>query len=107
MNKQVLIRKLTSRKFIISAISALAGVVVSIIGHAYEVTVIAGMLMSVVPAVVYCIMEGKIDAASVKTISTAASSAAELLGATQAADSIVKISDVAEALVEDEDTESK
>lgn len=107
MNKQDLIRKLTSRKFIISAISAISGVVVAIIGHAQEVTVISGMLMSVVPSVVYCIMEGKIDAASVKTIGSAASSAAEMFGATRTADQIEAITNVVEVLAEDDEPESK
>jgi len=102
MNKQDLIRKLTSRKFIISAISALAGIVTIIFGHGQEVNVIAGALMTIVPALVYCIMEGKIDAASVKAIGEAASDAAEQLGADKAADYIDTITDVAEILTEDD-----
>ena len=106
MNKHELIRKLTSRKFIISAISALAGIVIAIIGHDHEIATVAGALMSIVPAAVYCIMEGKIDAASVKAIGDAAAQAAEELGATEAAEHIEAVAEVAEIVAGDHDGEA-
>lgn len=106
MNKHELIRKLTSRKFIISAISTLAGILIALIGHEHEVAAIAGALMSIVPAVVYCIMEGKIDAASVKAIGDAAAKAAEELGAESTAKHIEAVTDVAEIVAGDPDGET-
>ena len=102
MNKEAIIKKLTSRKFIVSLITLIAGVVTMIIGHGREVTAIAGALMSIVPAVVYCIMEGIVDAASVKTITDAASGAADQLGYDKAADVIDQVGDIVEDLVSDD-----
>lgn len=113
MDKHDIIRKLTSRKFIISAITALAGLTTLFIGHGEEVNTIAGALMTIVPTLVYCIVEGRVDAASVNTIGTAASNAADQLGATEAADKIDEITDVAETIVNaadaltEEDSEGK
>lgn len=106
MNKHELIRKLTSRKFIISALSALAGILIALVGHEQEITAAAGALMCIVPAVVYCIMEGRIDAASVKAIGDAAAKAAEDLGAVTAAKHIEAVTDVAEIVAGDPDGES-
>ena len=101
MDKQTIIKKLTSRKFIVSVITLIAGVVTMIVGHEHEVTTIAGALMSIVPAIVYCIVEGSVDAASVKTVTDAASGAAEDLGYSKASDVIEQVGDIAEGLVSD------
>ena len=105
MDKQTIVKKLTSRKFIVSIITLIAGIVTLIIGHEHEVSTIAGALMSIVPAVVYCIMEGTVDAASVKTVTDAASGAAEALGQSKAAEVIEQVGDIAEELVSEDSGE--
>ena len=79
--KKTILEKLTSRKFIVTVITAIAGIITMIIGESETVQVIAGAAMTIVPAIVYCVMEGTIDAKSVKTISDATADAAEKLGA--------------------------
>lgn len=75
-----IIKKLTSRKFIVTAISAIAGVVTLIIGENEIVQTIASALMIIVPTIVYCIMEGVIDSKSIKTITETVADTAEKLG---------------------------
>ena len=77
------LKKLTSRKFIVTAISTIAGVVTLIIGENAVVDIVASALMVVVPTIVYCITEGVIDAKSVKTIADTVADAAEKLGASE------------------------
>ncbi len=55
--KKSIIEKLTSRKFIVTAITAIAGIVTMIIGENEAVQIIAGAAMTIVPTIVYCIME--------------------------------------------------
>ena len=81
MKKNEWIQKLTSRKFIISALSALTGILSIILGENEAVNTIMGTLMVIIPSVIYCIMEGKIDVASAKAIGTAVADAAAQLGA--------------------------
>ena len=105
-----LIKKLTSRKFIVTAISALAGILTLIVGESETVNTVAGAAMTIVPTVVYCLMEGVIDAKSVKTVTEATADAAEQPGANEkTVEMIEKIGDVAEVLTEpvDGDTEAK
>jgi hypothetical protein len=78
--KRSVLEKLTSRKFIVTVIAAITGIITLFIGENETVQVIAGALMTIVPTVVYCLMEGKIDANSVKTIADATSDAADKLG---------------------------
>ena len=109
MNKE-LIKKLTSRKFIVTAIAAIAGILTLIVGESETVNTVAGAAMTIVPTVVYCLMEGVIDAKSVKTVTEATADAAEQLGANeQTVEMIDKIGDVAEVLTEpiEGDTEAK
>lgn len=75
-----MIKKLTSRKFIVTVITAITGIITLFIGENELVQVIAGAAMTIVPTVVYCLMEGIIDANSVKTITEATTDAAEQLG---------------------------
>ena len=77
--KNNLIKKLTSRKFIVTAITAIAGIVTMIIGNNAAVQTIAGAAMTIIPTVVYCLMEGVIDAKSVQTITKTTADAAEKL----------------------------
>lgn len=101
--KKDLIKKFTSRKFIVAAIAAIAGVITMIVGNNAVVQTIAGALTVIVPTVVYCIMEGVIDAKSIKTITDATADAAEQLGAdAQTVDTINKIGATAEALVDND-----
>ena len=99
--KKSILEKLTSRKFIVTAIAAIAGVITMIIGENEIVQIISGAAMTIIPTIVYCIMEGVIDAKSVQTITDATVEAAEKLGADKnVIDAIDKVGDMGEALVE-------
>ena len=76
-----IIKKITSRKFIIAVITAIVGIITMFIGENETVSTIAGAMMTIIPTVVYCIVEGHIDAESVKTITNATVDVAEKLGA--------------------------
>lgn len=103
MNKNFL-KKFTSRKFIVSAITAIAGVITLFVGDSEIVKTIAGAAMTIIPTVVYCLMEGAIDAKSVKTITDATVEAAEKLGADEnAVDTIKQIGAVGEIMVDTDD----
>ena len=78
-----LIQKLTSRKFILAALTVLTGILSLIFGENAAVQTVMGALMVILPTAVYCITEGRIDAASITHISTAISDAAEKLGASE------------------------
>lgn len=80
MNKNIL-EKLTSRKFIVTAITAIAGIITMFVGENVVVQTLAGAAMTILPTIVYCLMEGVIDAKSVETITRATAEAAEKLGA--------------------------
>lgn len=96
------IKKMTSRKFIVTAISAIAGIVTLFIGNSEVVEIIASALMIVVPTIVYCITEGKIDAASVSTITQTVVDTAEKLGVSdEKVDVIEQIGAVGEVLTEE------
>lgn len=98
-------RKLTSRKFIVTAISAISGIITLIVGENEVVQIVAGALMVVIPTIVYCITEGIVDAKSVKTITDAVVDTAEKLGVPEdKMDVIEQIGDVVEVLTKD-DTE--
>lgn len=99
--KKNILEKLTSRKFIVTAITAIAGIITLIIGENEIVQIIAGAAMTIVPTIVYCIMEGTIDAQTVKTITDATADAAEKLGADEkVVDVIENAGEIGEALVE-------
>ena len=104
--KKNILAKLTSRKFIVTAITAIAGIVTMIIGDNEVVQIIAGAAMTIVPTIVYCIMEGTIDAKSIKTITEATADAAEKLGANEnVVDAIEQVGEMGEVLTETENTE--
>ena len=98
MKKNVL-EKLTSRKFIVTAITAIAGLITLIIGENEIVQTIAGAAMTILPTIIYCIMEGVIDAKSVKTITDATVEAAEKLGANETVVDVIE--QVGEIITED------
>ena len=100
MNKKDFIHKITSRKFIVTIITAAAGLITLFCGHESEVNTIAGALMTIIPAIVYCIMEGTVDAAHVREIGDAAKDAAKELGKDDVANLIEDATDVAEDVVD-------
>ena len=100
--KKNILEKLTSRKFIVTAITAIAGIITAIIGENETVQIIVGAAMTIIPTIVYCIMEGVIDAKSVKTIADATADAAEKLGAGEKiVDTIEQAGEIVEILTED------
>lgn len=105
MNKDI-IKKLTSRKFIVTVITAITGIITLCVGENEVVQTIAGAAMTIVPTVVYCLMEGMIDAKSVKIITDTVADTAEKLGADEnTVDTIEQIGAVGEVLVSEEDSE--
>lgn len=103
--KENLIKKLTSRKFIVTIITAITGIITMIIGDNEVVQIISGAAMTIVPTIVYCIMEGTIDAKSVKVITDATADVAEKLGAKEeVVDTIEQIGEMGEILIETENT---
>ncbi len=82
MTKEQIIRKFTSRKFLLTLIANLAAIIAIIVGDNAIVGAVAGLAIAVVNAV-YCVIEGKLDAASMKAVSDAAAQTAGALGAEQ------------------------
>ena len=102
MDKKI-INKLTSRKFIVTAITAIAGLITLVVGENETVQIIAGAAMTIVPTIVYCVMEGTIDAKSVKTVTDATKDAAEKLGANKKAVNVIEqAGEMGEILIKDE-----
>jgi hypothetical protein len=103
MTKTNLIKKLTSRKFIIAAITAIVGIITVFVGDNETVNIIAGAAMTIVPTIVYCVVEGMVDAKSVETVTNATADAAEKLGADKSVvDTINQVGNIGEILVGDE-----
>lgn len=101
--KTNLIRKITSRKFIIAVITAIVGIITMFVGDSEVVNVIAGAAMTIIPTIVYCIVEGVVDAKSVGIIVDATIDAAEKLGADENTVGVLEqMGTVGEILVEDE-----
>lgn len=95
------ITKITSRKFIVTAISNIAGIITLIIGENAIVDIIASALMIVIPTIVYCITEGVLDAKSIKTITETVADTAEKLGVDEdVVDTIEKVGEIGEILVD-------
>ena len=106
--KEQLIKKFTSRKFIVTMVSTIAGLLLNIaliLGENPTIQIIAGAAMTIIPTIVYCIMEGKIDAANVQTITTATADAADKLGASSTiVETIEKTGDIVGIIVENEES---
>ena len=99
--KSNILKKLTSRKFIVTAITAIAGIITLIIGESEVVQIIAGAAMTIVPTIVYCVMEGVIDAKSIKTITEATVDAAEKLGVNETVVDVIETAgEIGETIVE-------
>ncbi len=104
MKKTDLIRKLTSRKFIVAVITMIVGIITVFIGDNEVVSVIAGAAMTIIPTVVYCIMEGVVDAKSVETITNATVDAAEKLGADENTVNVIEQVGAIGGILVDEET---
>lgn len=103
MNKNDIIRKLTSRKFIIAVITAIVGIITVFVGENEVVNVVAGAAMTIIPTVAYCIVEGMVDAKSIETVTNATADAAEKLGADEkVVDAIEQVGNIGEILVSKE-----
>ncbi len=102
--KKTILEKLTSRKFIVTVITAITGIITMIIGENEVVQLIAGAAMTIIPTIVYCITEGVIDSKSVKTIVDTTTDVAEKLGADEKVlDTIETVGKIGEVLTEDKD----
>lgn len=102
--KKTILEKLTSRKFIVTVITAITGIITMIIGENEVVQLIAGAAMTIIPTIVYCITEGVIDSRSVKTIADTTMDVAEKLGANEKVlDTIETVGKIGEVLTEDKD----
>ena len=100
--KKNILEKLTSRKFIVTVITAIAGIITAIIGENETVQIITGAAMTIIPTIVYCITEGVLDAKSVKTIADATADAAEKLGADdKVVDAIEQAGEITENLTKE------
>lgn len=100
------IKKLTSRKFIVTAISAISGIITLIIGDNEIVNIVASALMIIIPTIVYCITEGVLDSKSMKTITDTVVDTAEKLGASDEQIEIIeKIGEVGEVLTDESNEE--
>lgn len=60
--------KLKSRKFWLTLITTLSGIATALMSVDGEIGIIAGMIVAVLPTIVYVITEGRIDAKAVGMI---------------------------------------
>lgn len=60
--------KFLSRKFILTALTVLAGVATALVGVGGKVGVAAGVAAAVLPTIIYVVTEGKIDEKAVSMI---------------------------------------
>lgn len=94
-------KKFLSRKFIFTAIADITGLLTMLIGNGTITTIIGAALM-LVATIVFCIVEGAIDAKSVGQISDAVETIAGELGADEkVVDTIDKIGFAIEELVDE------
>ena len=101
--KKTILEKLTSRKFIVTVITAITGIITMVIGENEVVQIIAGTAMTILPSIIYCIMEGVIDAKSVKEITNATLDAANKLGAKDTVKEVIEqVGEITENLVEED-----
>ena len=99
-----ILRKLTSRKFLMALTAAVSGIITAFVGNGETVNILVGSTMTIIATVVYCIMEGVVDAKSIGKITDAAADIAEELGASgEAVDAINKIGFAAEEFIEEEE----
>lgn len=96
-----MMKKYLSRKFLLTLIGDIMGIVTILVGQ-NTVTTIVGAAAVIVVNVVYCIIEGCIDAKTVGQITDAAEDIAESLGAgDNVMQAIEKSGEIADKLVGD------
>lgn len=89
--------KFLSRKFLVTVISAVAGIVVAIIGHDELVQSVAACAMIVIPSIAYTITEGRLDAENIRKSGNAISQMLSENGKAAAAEIMENVTDIAEA----------
>lgn len=60
--------KFLSRKFILTALTVLAGVATALVGVGGKVGIVAGIAAAILPTIIYVVTEGKIDEKAVSMI---------------------------------------
>lgn len=106
MTKEQIIRKLTSRKFLLSLVTTISGLLILIFGETDAIQQITSGLMTILPTIIYCVTEGMIDAASVSQVAETVGQTAENLGAKEGtAEVISNIGETVNTLIEEEDEE--
>lgn len=94
-------KKFLSRKFLLTLIGDIMGIVTLLIGQNTVATIVGATAVIVINAC-YCIVEGNIDAKSIGQMTDAAEDIAEAFGADEkTVNAIGQIGFVAEGLVED------
>lgn len=95
------IKKFTSRKFILAAVGIASGFALQFVGSGNMWEEIIGSAIAVICALVYMIVEGKIDADSVKSVSD---NTVNILKHAKASKNVVetveKIGDIAEEMAD-------
>ncbi len=71
--------KLTSRKFWITLVSVIAGIAQLLGADGNLVSTVSGAILAAVPAVIYVITEGKIDAEGVKKLASSLSDSLDVI----------------------------
>ena len=95
-------KKITSRKFIVTLISAIAGLITLFEGNNEVVNTIISVIMILLPTMVYCITEGVIDSKGIKTITESVVDTAEKLGVPkEKVEVIEKIGAIGEVLTDE------
>lgn len=93
------IKKITSRKFILALTAVVSGIATAIAGGGDEISTIVGSAMTIIATVVYCIIEGVVDAKSIARIADAAADISEELGELSSNVSKEDIASAAEVLI--------
>ena len=92
--------KYVSRKFIVTVIAAVAGIITAVIEHDELVQSVAACATVVLPTIVYTITEGRIDAAGVRSSGEAVEKTLRDVGEDRAAEVVRNLTNVAEAATE-------
>ena len=71
MNKEKIIKKITSRKFIVSVITLISGIALLFGADGDLVETLSASAMILLPTIVYCITEGKLDQSALKNFNDA------------------------------------
>ena len=65
------IRKITGRKFIVSILSLITGIIIALTGENDTAQTVSSACMIILPGIVYCITEGKLDLKSLENFENA------------------------------------